>query len=371
MCKMKRIIVNGANGYVASHFILALLERNYEVIALIRRNGECTPEERMNKVLKEISEGRYRPQEKLKIYDYSLVEENFSIPLKQLKEIFSVETDYLHFAASLKYDAKSKEEIFGTNISGVENSIRVFSRHAPPGSRFFMVSTAYSCGRSNGLFREVFYENNEDAAAFRNYYEQSKRFAENIIARHIRENHLPGHVIRLSQVVGDSRTGVTKTDYGIFDFARRVYNLSHRHPNRTIRVRINPDATQNLIAINTVVDYLVHMTETAGLSPIVNMVSKKAVRNGYIIESLNRLLPIRLIPDNTLEPAAMDVYERIMSIGMSFTGAYSQTNIVFDTTNLDALCTTSSPDNDPDEAAVFRMLEYFIESLSKNYIPVR
>ena len=169
-------------------------------------------------------------------------------------------------------------------------------------------------------------------------------------------------MIRLSQVVGDSRTGVTKTDYGIFDFARRVYNMSHRHPNQTIRIKIDPEATQNLIAINTVVDYLVCMTETAALPTIVNMVSKKAVRSGYIIESLNRLLPIRLIPDNTVDPADMDVYERIMSIGMSFTGAYAQHNLAFDTTNLDSLSAVSYPD----ETAVFRMLEYFIGSLSKN-----
>lgn len=359
------MIVNGANGYVASHFILELLERDYEVIALIRGNGERSPEERMNKVLMEISDGRYRPSEKLKIYAYSLLEENFSIPPKQLKEIFGSQADYFHFAASLKYDAKSKDEIFRTNVSGVENSIRVFSRHATRGSRFLMVSTAYSCGYANGFFKEVFYENDEDIAGFRNYYEQSKRFAENIVGRHIRENHLPGHVIRLSQVVGDSRSGVTKTDYGIFDFARRVYHLSRRHPNRTIRIKIDPDATQNLIPINTVADYLVRMTEIAELPPVVNMVSKKAVRNGYIIESLNRLLPVRLIPDNALDPAAMDAYERIMSIGMSFTGAYTQTNIAFDTKNLDTLFTVSS-DNGPDEAAVFRMLKYFIKSLSKN-----
>jgi len=363
---MKRIVINGANGYVASHFILELLKRNYEVIALIRRNGESSPEERMNKVLMEISDGSYRPSENLKIYAYSLLEEDFSIPPEHLKEIFSSVTDYFHFAATLKYDAKSKEEIFRTNISGVENSIRVFSRHAIPGSRFFMVSTAYSCGHTNSLFREVFYENNEDIAGFRNYYEQSKRFAENVVARHIRENHLQAHVIRLSQVVGDSRTGMTKTDYGIFDFSRRVYNFSHRHPNLTIRVKVDPAATQNLIAIDTVVDYLSRITDRAGLPPIVNMVSKKDIQNSYIIENLNRLLPIRLVPDKTLDPTAMDVYERIMAIGMSFTGAYSQTNIMFDTTNLDAMFTASSPNNGLDEAAVYRMMEYFIGSLSKN-----
>lgn len=364
MSKMKRVVINGANGYVASHFILELLERNYEVIALIRKNGESTPEERINKALAEITDGRYLPSKNLKVYPYSLVEEDCAIPQNLLKEIFSTETDYFHFAASLKYDAKSKEEIFRTNITGMENSVRMFSRHAAPGSRFFMVSTAYSCGRHDGLFKEVFYEDNEDITAFRNYYEQSKRFAENVVKTHIRENHLPGHVIRLSQVVGDNRTGVTKTDYGIFDFARRVYNLSHRHPDRTIRIKIDPEATQNLIAINTVVDYLVAMTETAELPTIVNMVSKKAIRSGYIIESLNRLLPIRLIPDNTIELSDMDVYERIMSIGMSFTGAYAQSNLKFDTTNLDSLSTISYSD----EEAVFRMLEYFIGSLSKNNV---
>ena len=53
---------------------------------------------------------------------------------------------------------------------------------------------------------------------------------------------------------------------------------------------------------------------------------------------------------------------RIMSIGMSFTGAYAQHNLAFDTTNLDSLSAVSYPD----ETAVFRMLEYFIGSLSKN-----
>ncbi|WP_294082864.1 SDR family oxidoreductase [Proteiniphilum sp. UBA5384] len=359
---MKRVIINGANGYVASHFILELLERNYEIIALIRKNGGCSPEERMNKTLAEITGGHYRPSKNLKIYAYSLMEEDCAISPEHLKEIFSMPADYFHFAASLKYDAKSKEEIFRTNITGVENSIRMFSRHTLPGSRFFMVSTAYSCGRYNGLFKEVFYDNNEDIAGFRNYYEQSKRFAENVLRKHINENHLPGHAIRLSQVVGDSRTGVTKTDYGIFDFARRVHSLSHRHPNRTIRIKIDPEATQNLIAINTVVNHLVCMAETPELPVIVNMVSKKPVRSGYIIESLNRLLPIRLVPDNTIETADMDVYERIMSIGMSFTGAYAQNNLEFDTTNLDSISKISNMD----EEAVFRMLEYFIRSLSKH-----
>ena len=48
---MKRIIINGANGYVASNFINELLLNNYEVIALVRESKKQCPSERMGNVL--------------------------------------------------------------------------------------------------------------------------------------------------------------------------------------------------------------------------------------------------------------------------------------------------------------------------------
>lgn len=363
---MKRIIVNGANGYVASHFILELLELNYEVIALVRQNHDYSAKERMLNNLEYITDGRYVQSDNLKIYPYSLFEENLSIPEEQLQEIFAKETDYFHFAASLKYDAKSRYEIFKTNISGVKNSINLFSERAKLGSRFFLISTAYSCGKINEPFKEIFYDNIEDIAAFRNYYEQSKRFAENVFREKIEEEHFPGHIIRLSQVIGDSSSGITKTDYGIFDFARRVYNLAHRYPGELIRVKVDAQSTQNLIPIDTVVQYLLKITESNAVPLIINMVGK-SITNGFIIESLCKLLPIQLIPDSSLDTNSMTVYERIMSIGMSFTGGYSKTNIIFETQNLESLFKNSSEDI-LNESDVFRMLQYFVKSLSKDKV---
>jgi len=44
------------------------------------------------------------------------------------------------------------------------------------------------------------------------------------IAALVREEHgLNGYVIRLSQVVGNNETGVTRTDYGILQNARVFY----------------------------------------------------------------------------------------------------------------------------------------------------
>jgi nucleoside-diphosphate-sugar epimerase len=359
---MKRIIINGANGYVASNFINELLIRNYEVIALVRANHKYSADDRMKAALLEINGSEYKKPENLKVYSYSLLDKNFSIPENKLKDIFREDADYFHFAASLKYEMKSKDVIFNTNINGLENSLNVFSKFSNGRSRFFYIGTAYSCGNISGMFEEKFYEN-EEISGFRNYYEQSKRFAENIVKKFIDSNNVNGHIIRLSQVVGNNKTGVTKTDYGIFDFTKRISNLAYRYPNNTIRIRVDPNSTQNLIPVDTVVSYLLRTLEVPELPVIMNFITKNSVKNIHLLNSLSKLLPIHIIPDKSLKQKDMNALERIISIGMSFTNRYTETNILFDTKNLDAVILEDG--NQPTEQTVFRMLEYFINNLSK------
>jgi thioester reductase-like protein len=358
---MKQIIINGANGYIASHFINELLSNNFEVTALIRKSKNQQPSHRMQKVLAEINDPDFMLPKRLRVYEYTLTEENFSFTDEQLPLIFSQPVDYFHFAASLKYDFKSKDEIFETNLAGVENSLNIFSKYAHKNSRFFFISTAYSCGRMTEPFKEEFYEN-EDIASFRNYYEQSKRYAENIVRRYIEQQHINGHILRLSQIVGNSKTGVTNTDYGIFDFAKRVYSLSKTYPNSTIRVCIDPDSAQNLLPIDMVTKYLMKTVQIDHLPVILNFVAKNSIKNAYIIDSLNNLLPIKLIPVKTLSSSDMTAWERMISIGMSFTGSYSNTNLIFETKNLDKI--TNAGTNEVNPAAISWMLEYFLDALS-------
>ncbi|MGE4586714.1 MAG: SDR family oxidoreductase [Mangrovibacterium sp.] len=358
---MRKIVINGANGYVASHFIQELLDRNYLVTALVRGKSRYSAEQRMTDALNEVNNGVTVPAH-LDICPYSLQEAHFSLPQKKLNEIFSGTIDYYHFAASLKYDFKSKDEIFTTNLEGVENSIRVFRQHAGKGSRFFFISTAYSCGKTDTPFLEQFYPN-EEIDVFRNYYEQSKRYAENIIKRHIKENGLNAHIIRLSQVVGNNRTGVTKTDYGIFDFSRRIYNMARKYPGISLRVRIDPDSTQNLIAIDTVTGYLMRTAELPRLPVIMNFIAKKPLQNKFILESLAKLMPVTLIPDMNISRKEMNACERIISIGMSFTGSYTGTNICFDTSNLDRILEHEGAEVSPE--SIHNMLSYFIGKLEE------
>lgn len=358
---MKTIIINGANGYVASNFIYELLEHRYKVVALVRPGVNSSPKERMINALNEISDGAYVNTSKLKVFAYSLLHNDFLIPPEELEEIFRGEVDYYHFAASLKFNFKSKEEIFKTNVDGVENSIRIFSKYTNGNSRFFFIGTAYSCGKFSGRYEEKFYPN-ESIKHFRNYYEQSKRFAENVIKKHIDVNKINGHVIRLSQVVGNNKTGVTKTDYGIFDFAKRMHNLVLRHPNQTVRVHVDPNATQNLISIDTVVNYLMRTVEVKSVPVVMNFIGRNPIKNIHIISSINKLLPVNVVPERHLKRSDMKALERIISAGMTFTESYIDTNLQFDTKNLEKILLVNSCE--VTEKSIYKMLEYFIGNLT-------
>lgn len=359
---MRNIVVNGANGYVGSNFIQKLLGDGYSVVALVRANDMESPKARMLQALEEKCGTADVDTARLRVYEYSLLEENFGISESALKEIFRGEADYFHFAASLKFDERSQEEIFDINLEGVRNSMDVFLKYASANARFFFISTAYTCGITEERFQEKFYEN-ADVSQFRNYYEQSKRFAENLVRDYMQEKDLKAHILRLSQVVGDNKTGVTKTHYGIFDFVKRVYSLAQRYPGRTIRIQVDPASNQNLISIDMVVDFLVKTVETENVPVIINLVSKRPLENEKIIRSIDQLVPITILPRKKVDKQQMNSLEKVVAAGMSFTSSYIDTRLEFDTANRDLIMNSYS--NEVDEESVHSMLEYYLENQLK------
>jgi len=248
-------------------------------------------------------------------------------------------------------------------VEGVRNSMDVFLQCASPNSRFFFISTAYTCGKTEERFEERFYAN-ADISHFRNYYEQSKRFAENLVKEYIEQKSLKAHILRLSQVVGNNKTGVTKTDYGIFDFVKRVYNLAQRYPGKSIRIQVDPSSNQNLIPIDMVVDFLTKTIETDKVPDIINLVSKNPVENKKIIESIDQLVPISILPRKRVDKQQMNSLEKVVAAGMSFTSSYIDTQIDFDTKNRDLIMNSHS--NEVDEKTVHSMIVYYLEHQLKN-----
>lgn len=357
---MRKVIINGANGYVASHFISELLMSGYEVIAFVRATSAFSSDERMKQELAEI--GSKANLNHLKVYNYSLLEENYGLTTEQLQEIFSGDVKFFHFAACLKFKSRDRNEIFRTNVDGIKNTAKIFINNASTNSRFFFVSTAYSCGKTSQPFKEEFYEN-ADIDEFRNYYEQSKRYAENTIKEFIETRNLNAHVIRLSQVVGNNKSGVTKTNYGIFDFIKKIQTFSENYPNEKIRVQIDPDSTQNLIPIDNVVAYFMKVLEKDELPLILNFVGRKSVKNNEIISSVCDVLPVEIIQKKELDRKELNRMERMIASGMSFTGVYANTKLKFDTKNLEK--TVSPNGNEITAESLHNMIEYFVEQESE------
>lgn len=358
---MRKIVIDGANGFVASHFIKELTEHNQNVTALARKNLKKSSKKRMEEAL--LKTGANKDQiANIKIYDYELKEKNFALSETSLAEIFNEDVDFFHFAANLKFSEKDKEEIFSTNIDGMENAISTYLKYATPSSRFFYISTIYSCGKTNEPFKEEFYPD-ENIEHFRNYYEQSKRFAENRLKAHLDKKKFNLHIIRLAQVVGNRETGVTTTNYGVFDFAKRVKSLSMRYPNETVRIKIKPDSTQNFIAIDVLARYLYEISRIQELPVILNVNGISYIKNQTITNCLSKLLPINIVYDETLEPKQMTSLERIIAAGMKFTGIYANTILSFDRTQLEKLIDTN--DELINEDSLYRMIKYFLENNKK------
>lgn len=333
---MRRIVINGANGYVGSHFACQLLKEGFQVVALVRSRKTASASERMETALRKIGCEKLLGVDRLEIYAYKLLSENLDLSNDSLNKIFDGKVDYFHFAANLKYDARSHDEIFAANLDGLRHSIEVFRRFHSPSSRFFFISSAYSSGVIQQTFKEEFYPNQE-ISHFRNYYEQSKRFGENLLYDYKIKNLFPAHIIRLSQVVGDNQTGITDTHYGIFDFVKKVYQISKQFPNENIRVNVNPEATQNLIPIDTVIYYLMASVIRDDLPSVMNFVSNYPIENKIILGIINDILPVKLLSVPGMKKEEMTVPERIVYSGMSFTGSYINTKLTFETTQRDRL----------------------------------
>ncbi|MFW5754994.1 MAG: SDR family oxidoreductase [Tangfeifania sp.] len=330
---MQRVIINGANGYVASHFVNELLEKGYKVVALVRETAGLAAEQRMKKTLKKIN-----PRadfKNLDVFNYSLLGKNYSLNSQQLGEIFKDDADFFHFAASLKFKSRDKDEIFKTNVEGAENTLKVFTDNATSSSRFFYISTVYSCGKISEPFKEDFYEN-EGISNFRNYYEQSKRYAENLLKTYIERENLNAHIVRLSQVVGHNKTGETKTNYGVFDFVQKIQKFSSHYPNERIRIKVNPDATQNLVPIDNVVAWLMKLLTRKDFPVILNFAGRKSVTNNEIARIVNKVLPV----------------------------VYTDTNLEFDTKNLEKTVSPNGYEVTPE--SLHKMISYFVDQQAEH-----
>ncbi|HEX8736410.1 MAG TPA: SDR family oxidoreductase [Pyrinomonadaceae bacterium] len=234
------IFLTGFPGFIAGRLVERLANRTTQFFLLVQ---PALVKKAMNDVENIARETRV-PLENFALIEGDITQENLGISPEDLETIRSETTDVYHLAAI--YDLAVPREIaFKVNVEGTKN-VNEFVKTLANLHRYNYVSTCYVAGKRKG---EIFENELEHDAGFRNFYEETKYLAEVEVER--LKGDLPVTIFRPSVVVGDSRTGETAKYDGIYyliQYLRKSPALL-----RFINVG-NPQVKLNLVPVDFVVE---------------------------------------------------------------------------------------------------------------------
>lgn len=335
---VRRLIVDGATGHVGSNFLCDAQGRADcpELIAL-SRGDPARVHAAVGRAAFE--QGRDRPSaERIGVVNYALERADLALDRAALRALFDRPCDYFHLAAKVDLSPTGLGELVATNVEGTRNTLNVFCRHAPPGSRYFLVSTAYSCGHVEAPVAERWHPA-APPSAFRTYYEATKRGAENLVRDAFEHRGVSGAVLRLAQVVGSSMTGRTTSVHGMYEFMTMMRRLTSRRPNEVVRIEADADATLSVVPVDRCVAWLwAAATAPAAFPdpPILHLVDRTPIPVRRVTDIVSDHLPvaIRLTPPEEMAARELTLLERLVAARMSYMGRYISKPIEFRRDNL-------------------------------------
>ncbi len=328
----QRQLVDGSTGFVGANLIHRLLAQGHQVVAFARQPDSAVRSLVANAA---IADGTV-DLSNLRVVNWSLNDPDLGLR-ELVPDLFAEPCDYWHLAAAITFRPGNHEELNRTNVDGTRTALEVFHRYAPTGSRFFQVSSAYSCGLVTAEVPETWHPAAEPQS-FRNFYEYTKREAELLFA----DKPAPGAVLRLGQIVGDSRTGRAATDYGLYDYIRAIHTITRRRPDERLRVLGDPQAELHLVPVDACVRWMTDLAERdlgALDPPVVHLVDRVSVTAAKVAEMISAHLPVdlRIAPEAEVANAPLNQLERVLEARMTYTGKYISRSIRFRRDNLSAL----------------------------------
>jgi long-chain acyl-CoA synthetase len=175
------VLITGATGFLGSYVAARIMDQGEEVVCLVRGKDA---QQRLDSA---VGPGAHALTGDL---------------TSQVPTLPDHVTRVLHCAANVSFT----EELSAARAINVEGTRRLLAaaQRLPHLERLVHVSTAYVAGTTDGAFNET---DGDIGQAFRNTYEQSKLEAEQVVVA----SGLPATIVRPSIVVGDSRTGWTRS----------------------------------------------------------------------------------------------------------------------------------------------------------------
>lgn len=230
----RTIFLTGFPGFIAERLVRRLANNVTRFFLLVQPKFV----ERAEKAIENISNLTGTNKNNLVVVKGDITQENLGLDETNIKEISEKATEIFHLAAI--YDlAVSKEVGYQVNVEGTRNINKLASKFRNL-KRYNYVSTCYVAGKREGIILETELHHN---AGFRNYYEETKYFAEIEVEK--LKSELPVTIFRPSVVVGDSQTGETVKYDGIyyvilyyrkFPSLLRLFNVG----NEMVRLNVVP-----------------------------------------------------------------------------------------------------------------------------------
>lgn len=149
---MESVLVTGGTGFIGSHLVDALLDKQYKVYCTIRN---------FNKL-------KWLENKPVEFIKYNLNSSDIVLP----------EVDYIYHLAALT-KARKKKEFYMVNYEGTVNLIKAINKQSKPPKGFFLLSTLAVNGDINTDKISI-----EDAATPESHYAKSKWMAEQEILKY-------------------------------------------------------------------------------------------------------------------------------------------------------------------------------------------
>lgn len=178
---MARVFVTGANGFIGSHLVAALLERGHEVTALVRATSDI-------RSLADLFP-RYGTRFRLVVGDVRRPEA-FESALERVEYVY-------HLAAVLA--GTTRAEFFGSNVEGTRRLLEVVRRQRTDAFRRFFFTSSLAAAGPSADGKPI-----DESAPPRpvSWYGESKRDAEDVVNGFGAEG-LPVTIARPSGVFGE------------------------------------------------------------------------------------------------------------------------------------------------------------------------
>jgi thioester reductase-like protein len=241
------IFITGFPGFIAGRLVEKLSTPETQFFLLVQKAFV----EKASSDVQKIAQKTGVPAKNFVVIEGDITLENLGMAEADLEVVRQETTDVYHLAAIYNLEVE-KELAYKVNVEGTKN-VNELVRRIENLRRYNYVSTCYVAGKRDDVIFENELEHDE---GFRNYYEETKYFAE-IEVEKLKATQ-PVTIFRPAVVCGDSRTGETPKYDGIYYVIK--FLLKFPEVFRLVNVG-NEGVRLNLVPVDFVIDA---MTALAG-----------------------------------------------------------------------------------------------------------